>query len=56
MKVRIRTWTSESHVESHDVEVPDGTVVVEVDVMSDAKVKFVVDKTKIEKKEEKKPT
>lgn len=46
MKIRLKTWTSETSVSTEEIEIPDGTVTVEVDVMSDARVKFFVDKDK----------
>jgi len=46
MKLRIRTFSTAEMTEIKEIEVPDQTTIVELDVMADVRVRFYVDRGK----------
>jgi hypothetical protein len=46
MKLRIRTFSTAEITETREYEIPDHTATVELDVMGDVRVRFLVDKDK----------
>ncbi len=46
MKLRIRTFSTAEIVDIREIEIPEQTTIVELDVMGDVRVRLHVDKDK----------